>query len=382
MSIERRSSAPSAVTAGQQAELAADAAVPPAGDSLRSGDLGTRGSVDGDKMLGEKADLDKGRQRKSDQDMSHPVDMNQVVMRLNSQRSAEDNVSKGSSTKSPQFVKSNNGDEEEEEEEDYEEEEEGGAHDTITSLAGVQMLQKYKRQIRGHQTGSVSSLRRDHHDSTAKLEDLFKNEPLLEEEELPCFQEDDQPLDDSDEEIFIPPDGGYGWAVSLGAFLALFWTAGLIKSYGVLFAEMVRMYPDNISLLSWIPGTLTTTALATAPVASALCQRLNCRVVTMMGGLLASLGILLSAVLPGLYPMFFCLGFLTGMGVGLSTTPGIILTARYFDKKRARANALCLSGTAAGSFSLPVLIEYLIEEFSLRGTLLVLSSCLLHICIR
>ena len=36
---------------------------------------------------------------------------------------------------------------EEEEQEGDEEEEEGGAHDTITSLAGVKMLQKYNKKL-------------------------------------------------------------------------------------------------------------------------------------------------------------------------------------------------------------------------------------------
>ena len=27
-------------------------------------------------------------------------------------------------------------------------------------------------------------------------------------------------------EIFVPPDGGYGWLIAFGAFNALFWTAG------------------------------------------------------------------------------------------------------------------------------------------------------------
>ena len=47
-----------------------------------------------------------------------------------------------------------------------------------------------------------------------------------------------QAIDVEDEDIkdvFIPPDGGYGWCVALGTFLALFWTAGMIKSYGVIF---------------------------------------------------------------------------------------------------------------------------------------------------
>ena len=72
---------------------------------------------------------------------------------------------------------------------------------------------------------------------------------------------------------------------------------------------------------------------------------------------------------------------MTGVGVGLSTTPGVILTARYFDKRRGIANAFCLSGTAAGSFTLPFLIEFLLEAYEFRGTMLILGGCMLHILI-
>ena len=41
--------------------------------------------------------------------------------------------------------------------------------------------------------------------------------------------------------MFVPPDGGYGWFVALGTFLALFWTAGMIKSYGVIFDRYVTV---------------------------------------------------------------------------------------------------------------------------------------------
>ena len=35
--------------------------------------------------------------------------------------------------------------------------------------------------------------------------------------------------------------------------------------------------------------------------------------------------------MPSLQTLFVSLGMLTGAGIGLATTPGIILTARYFD---------------------------------------------------
>lgn len=61
---------------------------------------------------------------------------------------------------------------------------------------------------------------------------------------------------------FVAPDGGYGWFVAFGAFLVQFWIAGLIKSYGVIFMEVMQLYPDaSASLASWIPAILSTLCL-------------------------------------------------------------------------------------------------------------------------
>lgn len=65
----------------------------------------------------------------------------------------------------------------------------------------------------------------------------------------------------------------------------------------------------------------------------------------------------------------------------MSTTPGIILVSQYFDKHRALANGICVSGTAAGSFVFPLLIEVLVQNFGFHGTILLLGGCMLHVCV-
>lgn len=70
-----------------------------------------------------------------------------------------------------------------------------------------------------------------------------------------------------------------------------------------------------------------------------------------------------------------------GIGGGLSTTPGIVIVSQYFDKHRALANGICVSGTAAGSFVFPLLIEKLIASYGFHGTILLLGGCMLHVCV-
>lgn len=57
------------------------------------------------------------------------------------------------------------------------------------------------------------------------------------------------------------------------------------------------------------------------------------------------------------------------------------MTSRYFDKHRALANGIWLSGTAAGSMAIPPLIEMLMPRYGFRGCILILGACILHVCL-
>ncbi|XP_078045069.1 monocarboxylic acid transporter silnoon isoform X1 [Augochlora pura] len=181
---------------------------------------------------------------------------------------------------------------------------------------------------------------------------------------------------------YVPLDGGYGWVIVFGAFFVQFWVAGLVKSYGVLYVEVMETFKDSsAAVASWIPAILSCLCLALAPVTSILCQKYSCRAVVFIGGLFCALGLTLSYFATSLIHLFFTFGVLTGIGGGLSTTPGIIIVSQYFDKHRALANGICVSGTAAGSFVFPLLIEILVESFGFHGTILLLGGCMLHVCV-
>ena len=72
---------------------------------------------------------------------------------------------------------------------------------------------------------------------------------------------------------------------------------------------------------------------------------------------------------------FGCEGSADGMILPLS----LGLPPMYFDRMRARANSLVLTGAVLGSFALSPLWVFLTEEFSIRGAFLLYGGCFLHV---
>lgn len=193
------------------------------------------------------------------------------------------------------------------------------------------------------------------------------------------------PLDEGDARgkaiEFTPPDGGYGWVVALSACFINVWIVGFVKSYGVLYVEVRNAFPEASAYhASWLPSLLSTVGLLIAPVTGTLCRRFTSRKVSFLGGLMCFLGLLLGSQAATMNQLILSTGLLTGLGAGLTTTPGVLIVSLYFDKRRTFASALCVSGNALGGFFLPPLVDYLLGAYGLRGTFMILAAMQLHIC--
>ena len=60
---------------------------------------------------------------------------------------------------------------------------------------------------------------------------------------------------------------------------------------------------------------------------------------------------------------------------------GLLMIGKYFRKRRTLATGLAVSGASIGQFVLAPIIEYLLENYGVSGTLLIISACYFHTCV-
>lgn len=77
-----------------------------------------------------------------------------------------------------------------------------------------------------------------------------------------------------------------------------------------------------------------------SPIASVLIERLGCRMTSIIGALLASLGFLITSFARSITLLYFSHGLLYGLGTSLTYSAAMTVVTRSFDRKRNIATGL------------------------------------------
>ncbi|XP_068585276.1 monocarboxylate transporter 12-B [Cebidichthys violaceus] len=178
-----------------------------------------------------------------------------------------------------------------------------------------------------------------------------------------------------------PLDGGWGWVIVGCCFMVTVCTRAVTRCISIFFVEFQAHFGADYAATAWIHSLVDCTTMLCAPVGSLVGNRWSCRVAVMLGGLLSSVGLLLSSFTTSLELLYLTLGVLTGLGFALCYTPAIAMVGCYFHHRRALAFGIAMSGSGIGTFVLAPAVQMLIELYSWRGALLVLSAFVANLCV-
>ncbi|KAH9413997.1 hypothetical protein DERP_012374 [Dermatophagoides pteronyssinus] len=173
------------------------------------------------------------------------------------------------------------------------------------------------------------------------------------------------------------PDGGYGWVVVMASFFCNLIVDGIAYTFGLFFEIFVAHFGVSKSKVALCGSILNGFYLSVGPLVSALANRFGCRIVTIMGAIIAFLAFSLSTIAPNIETLYITYGFFGGVGMGMIFLPAIVSVGYYFTTKRAFATGIAVCGSGVGTFLFAPFCQYLLGVTTWQNTLLILAFMIL-----
>ncbi|XP_062839031.1 monocarboxylate transporter 3 isoform X2 [Anolis carolinensis] len=152
------------------------------------------------------------------------------------------------------------------------------------------------------------------------------------------------------------------------------------QAVSIYFKELMHDFHVGYSDTAWISSIMLAMLYGTGPVSSIMVNQFGCRPVMLVGGLLASSGMILASFTTNIIELYLTAGVLTGLGMALNFQPSLIMLGSYFDKRRPLANGLAAAGSPVFLSALSPLGQVLLEKFGWRGGFLIMGGLLLNCC--
>lgn len=180
---------------------------------------------------------------------------------------------------------------------------------------------------------------------------------------------------------YTPPEGGWGWAVVLGAFISIGFSYAFPKSITVFFKDIEVIFNATPSQVSWISSIMLAVMYAGGPISSILVNRFGSRPIMILGGCLSGTGLVAASFCNTVEQLYFFIGVIGGLGLAFNLNPALTMIGKYFYKRRPIANGLAMAGSPVFLSTLAPLNSWLYDEFGWRGSFLILGGLLLNCCV-
>lgn len=180
---------------------------------------------------------------------------------------------------------------------------------------------------------------------------------------------------------YTPPEGGWGWAVVVGAFISIGFSYAFPKSITVFFKEIEQIFGATSSQVSWISSIMLAVMYAGGPISSILVNKYGSRPIMMIGGCLAGTGLVSASFCNTVEGLYFCVGVIGGLGLAFNLNPALTMIGKYFYTRRPIANGIAMAGSPVFLSTLAPLNSWLYDQFGWRGSFLILGGALLNCCV-
>lgn len=168
------------------------------------------------------------------------------------------------------------------------------------------------------------------------------------------------------------------WSVPFGVALSAFLLVMVSSCYGYVSVLFREKYGVNHEKASWLASTLVIAQSSSGLLVSQLQHRISVYHISLVGGCLASAGLVASAFAPNIGWMTFTFGIMYGTGIGTALLGLCLYLLLYFDEYRGTATAIMWIFRATSGMAGMPLLWHLTGSYGIQGCLLVMGGLVMH----
>ncbi|XP_061194279.1 monocarboxylate transporter 12-like isoform X1 [Saccostrea echinata] len=185
-----------------------------------------------------------------------------------------------------------------------------------------------------------------------------------------------------EEDKRVPIDRGWAWVILVANFIVVFLVIGCTSSFGLFFAEFMSEYKASASSITVALSVQTVIFSFSSLFALNFGTGLaSSRTYIILGGLFGCSAYVISAIIKDMSYLILSHGVIFGIAYGFSYGPALVVLSRYFNKKRGMAATLGNMGASFGSLIFPPVIRILLDNYGLKGALVIIGGLLLNLCV-
>ena len=165
----------------------------------------------------------------------------------------------------------------------------------------------------------------------------------------------------------------YGWYIVVAGFFLIILDGLLLYSFGIFLPYLIDSFSISAATGSSLFSLRCLVLAFSIAFAGRMIDKHNPRYVTFFGGLIAALGLFLSAFATELWQLYITYSIMIGLGDGFLYIVPVTVISRWFANKRALAIGIATTGVPLSGLFVNPLAAWLIESFGYENAFIYLS---------
>ncbi|XP_038057770.1 monocarboxylate transporter 13-like [Patiria miniata] len=170
-----------------------------------------------------------------------------------------------------------------------------------------------------------------------------------------------------------------GWIMVATMFVCYLVVYGNLKALGVLLIPMTNDLDSDMWLVGWVLVFFGIMHHSMGPIVGAACRLLGSRPMMVLGGLLSTLGIMLTSISTSVLALTIVIIGLAGIGSALCLFISFAVMATYFKEKYALAVGISTLGVPVSTMVYGPMTQVLLDTYGWRRTMLLLGGVSFHL---